>query len=254
MNCLIFDADRSTASIGGRSKIKDDLGFEPVSVTHGVGQIGALLDKITTENKVEIKHELFADTGGAEIRYQISENASSIGLAGIVIDSLSVAGNQTREQIMREHRAVNMDLQLWGKYGEKMIRFVQKLCKLEAPVVVTAHVDRGQDENGGPLEVPDLKGSAKTSAARYFDIVAYSIVSRNRKGEASYSWQIVSDNRRTQAKSRLPYPSETGIIDQDFGPLIAHYRENDIPNPKILIIGDSGAGKTTALKTLSKVN
>lgn len=253
MNVLIFDADQSTASLGGPEKIKEKLGFEPLTINGGVDQIHTLIDKITTVKEEPVTHALFQDTGSTEHSLEFNDTAKAINLQGLVIDSLSVVGYQTRTSMVREAKTASMDLQLWGRYGEKMMSFIFKLSRLKAPVIVNCHLDRDKDDNGGPIEVPDLKGQAKLAAARYFDVVAYTVVSRSRKGDSTFSWQIMPDGRRSQAKSRLPFATETGRIDQDFSSLIEHYQKNGIPYPKILVIGDSGSGKTHALNTLSTI-
>lgn len=251
MKALILDADKSLAALGGPDEIKEKFGFAPVVISGGLKQCNAIIKRIFERKKVNVEHDLFGDTGAVEEHLSLAEAPAQAGMEALIIDSLSVIGYQERHNIMKENRALTMDLQMWGIYGQRVIEFVHMLSRMDIPVVVTCHLDRSNDENGGPIEVPGLKGGSKTEAARFFDVIAYTRVNRGRKGEAQFVWQVVSDGRRSQAKSRLRYPTETGVIDQDFKTLIAHYKEQGIHAPKILVIGDAGSGKTTALGTLA---
>lgn len=251
MKALIFDADKSLASIGGPDRIRELFGYDPVSVSGGIRQISALLERMTEVKRVKVEHPVFGETGAIEEVYALKDEAREAGLGAIVIDSLSVVGYQEREAIQQEQKLLQLDMQAWGLYGQRLMQFVHRLSRLDIPVVVTSHIDRQTDENGGPIELPAFKGAGKTEAARFFDVICYSKVNRGRKGEASFVWQIIADSRRSQAKSRLQYPTETGVVEQDLAPIIAHYKEQGLAAPKILIIGDSGSGKTKSLETLA---
>ncbi len=253
MSFFLLDADKSTASIGGKEGVTDLFGIPPLEITGGTEQIKRIIrEKLSEEVIEEIDHPFFSKVDSKRRVIRLKKKAREKGLNGFIIDSLSTLGYQTREGLKREYKQPSMDLQLWGKYGERMMGLIEILKDLEVPVIVTAHVDRDKDEQGGPIEVPALKGSSKMEAARFFDVIAYTRVTRDRQGNASFAWQIVADNRRSQAKSRLPYPTDTGMIAQDFSLLLNHYAAQGIDNPKILVIGDSGSGKTTSLKTLIK--
>jgi len=251
MSYFFLDTDKSTASIGGPEAVERMFGIPPLEITGGAEQVRKILrEKLSEEVLETIDHPLFHDSGSKRRVIRLKSKVRKLGMNGLIIDSLSTLGYQTREALKAEYKTPSMDLQLWGKYGERMMALIEVIKDLEVPVIITAHVDRDRDENGGPIEVPALKGAAKLEAARFFDVIVYTQIKQSRKGGRDFSWQIIGDARRSQAKSRLPYETDTGIIDQDFGPILKHYKDHGIDNPKILVIGDSGTGKTTSLKTL----
>lgn len=250
MKALIFDADKSLASIGGPETIQQTFGFLPVTISGGLEQIEALIRQITVARVEKLSHPLFGDTGATDFVLTLKDEVKEQGIGAIVIDSISVVGYQERIRMTKAAGALSMDLQMWGIYGDRLMRFAHMLSRLDIPVIVTCHLDRAQDENGGPIEIPGVKGSAKLEMARFFDVIAYTWVDRGKKGETKFNWRITADGRRSQAKSRLVYPTEFGVVEQDFGPLLKHYQEQGITAPKFLIIGDAGSGKTRSLITL----
>ena len=149
-----------------------------------------------------------------------------------------------------------MDKQEWQIYGDRLGRTVKLLRKLPITVVCTAHRDWEKDDQAGYIiEVPGLKGANKVEAARHFDVVLYSHVTMKQDKAsagifqtAEYMWQTKPDERRPFAKDRLNLLP--AIVPQDLGNIIRLYREHGI-QPKILIIGDSGTGKTWCFRTIN---
>jgi hypothetical protein len=245
---LIFDADRSLASIGGPARLNEVFGVPPVTVTGGIDQVQEFLKKFITKKTMTEDHPIF---GVMEIgeSFTLNKRAEELGLRGIIIDTLSVIGAQTREKLCSERKQPAMELQTWGLYGDKMMRFVHLLSRFDLPVIVTSHIDRDRDENGGPIEVPATKGSAKNDVARFFDVIAYAKTTKNREGKAEFSWVVQRDGRQTFAKDRLGVLPP--IMPCDIGMILSAYAEEGLHYPKILILGDAGSGKTFSLQTVT---
>jgi hypothetical protein len=244
---LIFDADRSLASIGGPAKLKEVFGVPPVTVTGGIDQVQEFLKKFITKKTMTEDHPIF---GVMEIgeSFTLNKRAEELGLRGIMIDTLSVVGAQTREKLCTERKLPTMDLQTWGLYGDKVMRFVHLLSRFDLPVICTAHIDRDRDENGGPIEVPAIKGSAKNDIARFFDVIAYAKTTKDKDGKAQYHWAVQRDGRQTFAKDRL------GVLEAaappNLGAILSAYAAEGLLHPKILLLGDAGSGKTYSLQTV----
>jgi hypothetical protein len=260
---LVFDADRSLAVIGGPAEQRKLFGVQPIAISRGVEQLEYYLSKLVVKEMVPVMHELaviFGSNGSeedmAEPKYRLNLAARQMGLTGIIIDTISTVGQQTREAIMKAKcpkdkdgkQILTMDKQLWGLYGDKMQRFVHLLNQMDFHVIVTCHINRGEDENGGPMDYPDIKGATKESIARYFDVIAYTRVDRNQSG-TKYTWQVRPDNRRFYAKDRLSTSEQ--FVEQDVNQFLTAYEQQGM-YCKLLIVGDSGQGKTSSLKTINK--
>lgn len=249
---LVFDADRSLSVLGGPQEQKEIFGFTPITVTDGLDQVqGALAHFVTKEERPIVDEELrdILDPRllPKETFYPLNEKAREIGMAGVIIDTLSVIGQQAREGLVRQRKQDSMDLQLWGIYGDKMMRFGNLLKNMDFHVIATCHVARDSDENGGPIDVPGVKGSAKHDLARYFDVVAYTRVERGREG-VKFSWQLRPDNRRPQAKDRKECTAD--FAEQDISAFLDAYERMGL-YLKMLIVGESGQGKSTSLSTIN---
>jgi len=242
---LVFDVDRSLASIGGPQAAEKIFGCPPVPISGGLAEIKDVLRRLFRKQQVRHKHPLLG-TEHIEERLELRDEAKKLGLHTIVIDTLSIAAEQERVRIMQERKLRTMDLQAWGQLTDTVMRFVQLLALLPITVICNVHVDRSKDELGALLDVPAIKGSSKYDMGRCFDLILYTVVERTREGR-QWSWQTQPDPRRLLAKDRLGVLDER--IPQDFSLALKPYRERGI-HPKVLVVGDSGHGKTYALKTL----
>lgn len=252
---IVFDTDQSLSSIGGPGVLKETFGVPPVPISFGLDQLMYYLAGQNNPNPLIVKeeevehHPLLGDLP-LGVKYRLSPQARDLGVTGIIIDTISTLGYQTREKLQRDNKTQSMTRDLWGLYGDKMMRFFHLLKEGDFPVIVTCHISRDQDEMGGPLDLPDIKGQAKEGAARYFDVIAYTRVDRNNKGQIQYSWQVKPDSRRIFAKDRLGVIEEP-YVEQDLSVVFSGYEAAGIEKPKILILGDSGQGKTYSLKTIN---
>jgi len=247
---IAFDSDNSFAALGSKERQTQILGLPPVYITRGVDQIRSFIGKVVVPVERPIIHPLFGDTQTTETILELSPAAKEKGVKGIIIDTLSTVGHQTREAIMMERKLSAFDQQAWGAYGDKMTRFVHLLSKLAFPVIVNMHLERKQDEFGSPLDLPNIKGSTKDELPKFFDVIAFTRVSRDTKGVFEYTWQVRPDARRPIAKDRLSISEP--FVPQDFTPFLEAYNKAG-HHLKILVLGESGQGKTTALRTLNPI-
>jgi hypothetical protein len=243
---LIFDSDRSLASIGGPARLVELFGIPPVTVSRGVDEVQDLLKKVMQKVPRMEQHPIFGEQQVGDA-FVLNARAQALGMRGIVIDTLSTLGFQSREVICQERKIVTLDKQTWGIYGDKVARFIHLLKSFDIPLVVTCHIARKEMENG-QIEVPELKGGSVEVIPRFFDVIAYVQTSKNKEGSARYSWIVERDERRVFAKNRGGYLPP--VIEPNLSRILERYAEEGIPNPKILILGDAGSGKTYSLQTL----
>jgi hypothetical protein len=254
MKFIIFDPDRSLATIGSPEAIEKLSGFRAMPIDMGLAEIKTYLTHLFSSKQVEVEHPLFK-TVKKEWEIILSPLAEEQGLEGVVIDTISTAGLQTRNAMVEKARPnakgyKAMEMQDWGAYGQELSAFAQMLSKLPTWVVVNAHADYSMDDKlGCNILTPAVKGAGKFEIARYFDVVLYSKVVKS-KGKSEYYWVTKPDERMPLAKDRNDLLES--VIPQDLGAIIRAYKEAGLNVPKILVIGDSGQGKTHALKTLTK--
>lgn len=247
---MVFDVDKSLSTLGPAERQERIFGVPPVSVVGGINEINNYLDQLLTVVRKQVEHPLLGPTG-EEITIQFNEKGQEIGVNTLMVDSLSVLGMQERSQLMKADGLAVMERRTWGIYGDKMIKFINKLSKCEFGVVCTSHVSRKEDENGAPIDIPALKGASKEECGRFFDVIAYCHVSKDAQGRASeYSWIVNSDRRHIYAKNRGGILGPTSIP-QDLSLIFETYARHGKYDPKILIIGDTGQGKTWSLQTLN---
>ncbi len=113
-------------------------------------------------------------------------------------------------------------------------------------VIVNSHISYDKNDLGQFLFYPQLKGSTKDFIGEYFDCILFTRI-KNSNGKIQYLWQTKPDSQRF-AKDRLDVLEE--FIPQNLGAVINRYRQQGI-EPKILVVGESGTGKTRAIRSLS---
>ena len=111
---------------------------------------------------------------------------------------------------------------------------------------MNSHISYDKNDLGQQLFYPQLKGSTKDWIVGYFDCIFFTRI-KNSNNQVQYLWQTKSDTQR-YAKDRLDVLEQ--FIPQDFGFVINLYKRNGIEHPKILVIGESGTGKTRAIRSL----
>lgn len=264
---LLFDADHSLESIGSREQQAELLGVPPVRIGYGVDQVLTYIKgRDATSSKPKIPaliaqheetedHPIFGPLPG-EKKWAFTPTAQELGLTGIMIDTLSELAEQTKDRLIEEHKKQEMNRHLWTLYIDKMRRFYHFMSQLDVPVIMTSHIRRDEDEHGAPMDAPGVPAaSTRQNTARYFTAVFYSRVDSNHKtGQTTYSWQTKPSTRYFFAKQRSGYNDDDPLpayIPQNFNLVLDAYAEQGHDAPKILILGDSGQGKTTSLATIN---
>ena len=256
---IAFDSDSSMASIGGIEKQKEVFGFTPRKVSGGYKEVQLYLAKLFVKEDSAVHDELddlLGESDIKEVKFNLNAKAKAAGVNGIIIDTITTIGFQTRKQI--QGAAPALEMRGWGTYGDATMRFVNLIKGLNCPVIMTSHLysDKRGAEGRDSVEVTDLKGAGKTDVARFFDVILYTSVQRGKDGVAKYLWQVTPDEKKILAKIRGEEfakqinPTNDAYIPQDLAPILSAYEKGDHP-PKILIIGDSGQGKTTSLSTIN---
>lgn len=247
---LVFDVDSSLSTIGGRERQQEVFGLPAVPWSGSASDLGRkLVGDIVVANYIKDVDPLLGDLGET-MRVNFKDKFQEAGVNMLIIDTLTMLGSQERAQIIKESKGNNLDMQGWGMYALKMEQLINMLSKCEFPVIITGHVKRKEDEFGRPIEVPDLKGSIENAAGRYFDVIAYSKVEKNAANNVrKYNWIVSTDSRYVFAKNRGDFLPP--VIPQDLSFILNTYKEKGVHNPKILILGDTGNGKSWSLQTIN---
>ena len=259
----IFDVDRSLSVLGDRKQIQKIFGAPPISLIKdfeiqvkennqlikrsGMDQhLKQFLMKLFQKEKVTVRNELFG-TEDEEIVIRMNEKARELGLSGIVIDSISGLGEAVRNDLVRTHRFDMMTRDLWGKYGVRMSNLLTTLRDLPVQLFLTCHIDRVESDDGVEIEYPAIKGSQKTDSLRWFDVIVYNSVV-----DGKNYWQVSQSDSRPFIRTRYPIPEWEGetYVEPNYLPVLRAYWKSSTPL-KMLVCGDSGTGKTYALRTFA---
>lgn len=245
---LIFDVDKSLAALGGKSQIIDLCGgIEPLPVTDGIMQIKGLLDKLFVTKVVERTHPLFETKFSERVCAQ-TELCVKQGLRGIVIDTISHSFNQDKRILEKANKSGALEMQDWGKLERMYSAFLSLLVNLPVWVIVNCHITYDKDQSTGTFYfAPQVGGATKDNMPQYFDVVLFTKVARAESKKA-YNWSTKADSSKF-AKDRLDILPP--IVEQNFAAILRAYREAGIQYPKIMVVGESGTGKSKALNTIN---
>lgn len=245
---LVFDYDGSLASIGGEKKLKEVFGIPPIRIYKGVEQTRAFLKELMKPISKKVKHPLFADVLIEEERFELTKKALELELDCLVFDTVSALGLQERNQLKAKRGLEMFDQRSWGIYGDTLNSLIYNVCSLPIKTIFNVHIDRDKELGGEVLELPALKGSTKTEVQKWFDVILYCRVIKDAKTkQLKFFWQTKPQEGR-YAKDRLGLLPD--LIPQNFCEIFSVYENAGILNPKILVCGDSGTGKTKALETV----
>lgn len=200
--------------------------------------------------KVTAVHEILG-IETEEIIVKPRELANKANLRGIIIDTISGMGDGIRDQLISDSAFDMMSKDLWGKYGVRIGRVFRIIRDLPTHLIINCHMDVYEDDKlGDTTYFPAIKGGGKTDNLRWLDVIVYNTIGEH-EGKETYLWQVAKDAEHPFIRSRVPIPEWEGekFTAPDFGPIINAY-EAIGQHAKIMVIGHSGSGKTTALKTL----
>lgn len=248
---LIYDFDRGLASLGGDERIEEVFGFKPRRFIKSQ----SLHDTFDKLHEMYIKQTEDALGVCEEEWYRLRDG---IAIDFEVLDSITAYQGQKKKDVKGD--SDKLYLGDYGLIGDDMENLVMKYTRTENNVIMIGHIKEVEDSDMGMIRyIPALSGRMKNEIMRSFDVVAYTIVTKNQQtGKTTFQWQLIADERRS-AKCRYEdvtkWAAKTGgLIDQDFSLLFAKIFDAGYKNAKILILGDSGTGKTYSIRTLKNVN
>jgi len=246
MSFLIFDVDHSLASIGGEQGAEQISSIQPIKITEGITQIKDILSRLFLKETKQYSHPLIPQSITHSF-YKPNDVAENFHLSGLLIDTISHLFRQDMRQLESKNKSERLEINDWGKLERMYNALVSYIIKLPVWVIVNSHISYDKNDLGQFLFYPQLKGATKDFIGEYFDCILFTRV-KNSNNRIHYLWQTKPDAQRF-AKDRLDVLEE--FIPQNFGFVINKYRQEGIEFPKILVIGESGTGKTRAIRSLS---
>lgn len=252
MATVIFDVDRSLSSIGPMDEVTRLCGgFEPIVVNEGVRQMVDILNDLFVTKVVPRQHPLITSATMKERVVERSPLCIQHGITAIAIDTFSHLQRNDLRMLENARPNKQMEIQDWGVIERSYNMALSLLKRLPIPVIVNSHTMMERDANGAFFINAALKGKAGDFINEYFDCVFYTHVSKMKDGTRVYSWQTKPDAmRKAKAREDGKAINLPEIIPQNFKAVIDTYAGAGYPAPKILIIGESGTGKSRALATL----
>jgi hypothetical protein len=197
---------------------------------------------------LDVDHSL-ASVGGLELAGKYS-GIKPIQITNGLLEVKDVVSKLfVKEHIDYQHPLLSeKELFDWAKLERMYNQFISFLVQLPVWVTVNSHIQYDKNDLGQFLFHPAVKGSTKDSMLEYFDCILYTKVN-NSNNRIQYLWQTRPDTQR-YAKDRLDVLDP--VMLQDFSILLSRYKEKGIANPKVLVIGESGSGKSRALMTANR--
>ncbi len=242
---LFYDFDRGLSTLGSPETIEKEFGYRPRTFIE-TKRAMELFDRTHKLKKEEIKDSL----GTIDIEYY--DTHPSIGFE--VLDSISAYSIMKKKEVRGTAKKVT--LPQYGEIKEDLEDLILALTRTNTSSILIGHTKTEKDEDLGILRsIPSVTGSMANEMGRLFDLVLYTEVQKDAKtGKRSYLWQVEADEKKA-AKCRIQsiaeYASKNdGYIEQDYEKLFKMAYDEGIMFLKILVLGETGTGKTYALKTL----
>ena len=258
---IYFDIDKSSSVLGSPEDIKKMLGSKPERLIEKYkdkdGNKGIdymfrdYVGRYFKAEKVTAMHEILG-IETEEIIVKPRELATKQNLKGIIIDTISGMGDGIRDQLINDSDFDMMSRDLWGKYAVRVGRVFRIVRDLPTHIIINCHMDVYEDDKlGDTTYYPAIKGGGKTDNLRWLDVIIYNHVGEH-EGKEEYRWQVKKDAEHPFIRTRVPVPEweEEKFVEPDFAPIIRAYDAIG-QNAKIMVVGHSGTGKTTALRTLA---
>ena len=255
MKFLPLDVDRSFASIGGDAAATKLFGKSPVPISRGLRQISKIIDRLFTVQEIDIEDDFLGK--GKSLGAVLSPRAKELGIGGLIIDTISNAFTQEERNIVGAIDLTNIDKvrmmeqRDWGTLKRIANDLFYKLFVSPIPLILNSHYEIQKDgESGKMFWGPALGGKSKEEIKKIFDVIVFNRVSPGVDGARTYRW-LTRPTEQFLAKDRLSVLDSE--MPMDFGIIFDRYAQAGIMNPKILVIGDSGTGKTFALRTVANI-
>lgn len=246
---LFWDIDRSSMSIGPDDRIEQAFGFKPRRFVDPK-VLSTTFEKFHRLTPIVRKDDL------GEFQDEVYRTHPSIDVE--VYDSISEMVVKDRLQIRKEKNGAKISLPDRSDVTDRAEDLIMKQCATDTSFIAMAHIKSEKDEELGMIKyLPVLPGRLAQEVGRRFDCIFYARVITKGKAQNEFVWQGIMDERYN-AKCRVPsvvelMQSNGGTMPQDYGLLFNKARESGFVHLKILILGDSGAGKTHSLRTLTGV-
>jgi hypothetical protein len=248
---LVFDYDGSLASIGGKEKLQQTFGISPIRIHKGLAQTKEIIKNLIQPVQRTTNHPLH-NGSIVEDGFELSDKAKELELEFLIFDTASALGFQERNQLKLKRKIDTMDQRSWGLYGDSINSFIYNVCSLPIKTVFNFHIDRDKDVGGEIIDVPAIKGSSKNEIQKWFDVILFTRVTTDPKTkETQFFFQTKPEEGRF-CKDRLGILP--AIIPQDFSLIFEEYAKHGIEHPNILVLGESGTGKSRALASINKNN
>jgi hypothetical protein len=250
LSFLIFDVDKSLSSIGGYAGATQLSGLPPVPINTGFSQLNKVMKKLVLRGEREIQHPIFGKS--MEPFCELTPLAKTSKLDGIVVDTFSVASQQEIQLITAPQKADEeprqMELRDWGVLGQRGTSFLMLNSLMPIWSITLSHMNYEKDGATGIMFwQPALAGGTKDQMPKFFDVILVCKTVHTKNKESVFSW-LTRPDAQFPAKDRLGIlPPE---MPQDFKLVFDAYNKAGVPNPKILVLGKSGSGKTYSLKTI----
>jgi hypothetical protein len=237
-------------SLGTKEMIQDRFGYKPITARKW-DSIKKVFDNIGDM----VTRTVIDDIAGVQVEnpeHVFEFKSPYDDMDAFVIDPVDGVFWALKKELLGDSISANQSM--WDKLTNGSIQFYDKIGAMQVPVICTCH-DRGEKRGDNDAIVPFVQGTFKDQLGSYFDVILYTKVYRMPNGTSQFKWQVVPDaTRPARAPEKLyNYAKEKGSngeIPQDFKALFANV---EIANPKILIIGSYGTGKTHSLRTLYNV-
>lgn len=245
---LFYDFDRGLTSLGSPESIEKEYGYLPRTFIK-CSRAMELFKKTHKLKTDTIKDEL------GEIEVEYYDTHPSIGFE--VLDSISAYSTMKKKEVRGDAKKVT--LPQYGEIKEDMEDLILAMTRTNTNSILIGHTKTEKDDELGYLRyIPSVTGSLANEMGRLFDLVLYTYVDVDGKTkERQYLWQVQADERRS-AKCRVKGINELaeknqGYIPQDYETIFKLAEKEGIKSLKILVLGESGTGKTYSLRTLKNL-
>jgi hypothetical protein len=247
---VIYDFDKSLKSLMSDEEIEKEFGYKPRRFVETKSAFD-LFNSIHKTKEIVIQDALLGDSVEKIL-------ATKPGIDIEVLDSITAFQRMEKKKLKGNN--TKLTLPQWGEIGDTVEDFITLLVNTNTSSVVIGHLKSEKDDELGQIAYKSsLSGRMAIELPQHFDCVFYTAIQTDRETKKrSYVWQVIGDERRA-AKCRIDAitkyaQKEGGYIPQDFSLLFNLAQNAGFYNLKILILGDSGTGKTYSLRTLRNVD